>query len=207
MMKMIKMLMAVFLFSLAAAAQAEVGVARSAFTTQVQDREPVDQVGQLTNDNGQVYFFTEIQDMNGHTITHRWEQDGEVKAEVSFNIGGDRWRVWSSKTLQSDWLGEWKVSVVDEGGNVLAQESFAYIPAQPAAGKQSETDDMPGDMSAGKQDDMSGAEEITSKGGIGSDEDKPMATDQAADTEQPMAGESTDMNQDEMAPASTGNMQ
>jgi len=135
MMNTMKMLLAGLLLMLAASAQADDGVARSVFTTGIQDREPVDQVGQLSNDHTQIYFFTEIQGMKGHTITHRWEQGGEVRAEVTFNVGGDRWRVWSSKILEPSWLGEWQVSVVDEGGNVLAQESFAYIPAgeQPAA--------------------------------------------------------------------------
>jgi len=109
--------------------QAESGVARAIFATEIQDREPVDQVGQLTNDNSVVYFFTELRGLEGQTITHRWEQGGEVRAEVNFNVGGNRWRVWSSKNLQPGWLGEWKVSVVDAGGNVLSQESFAYVPA------------------------------------------------------------------------------
>ncbi len=136
----IKSVISAMLFMFAMSAQAEDGVARAAFTTAIQDREPVDQVGQLSNENSQVYFFTEIRGMEGHTITHRWTQGGENRAEVSFNVGGNRWRVWSSKNLQPEWIGEWQVSVVDEGGNVLTQESFAYVPAdatgqteQPAA--------------------------------------------------------------------------
>ena len=126
---MIKMVIAGVLLSLAGMVQAADGVARSAFTTAIEDREPVDQVGQLTNEHSKIYFFTELRGMSGHTVTHRWEQGGEVRAEVSFNVGGDRWRVWSSKNLEPSWLGEWQVSVMDEGGNVIAQESFAYIPA------------------------------------------------------------------------------
>ncbi|MDH5765936.1 MAG: DUF2914 domain-containing protein [Gammaproteobacteria bacterium] len=104
-------------------------VARSVFTSAVDNREPADQIGQLSNDNGLIYFFTELQGMEGRTITHRWEKDGEIKAEVSFNVGGNRWRVWSSKNLQPEWLGNWQVSIIDESGNMISQESFAYIPA------------------------------------------------------------------------------
>ena len=142
MMKTIKMMIAAVLLATAAAAQAEDGVARSAFTSAIQDREPTDQIGQLSNDNTQVYFFTEISGMNGHTITHRWEHGGEVRAEVTFNIGGDRWRVWSSKNLQPSLLGEWQVAVVDEGGNVIAQESFAYIPAGEQAATETGADPL-----------------------------------------------------------------
>ena len=104
-------------------------IARSAFTNGVEDREPIDKVGQLTNDKEKIYFFTEVKGMSGKTITHRWEHGGDVKAEVSFQVGSDRWRVWSSKNLQPQWVGEWIVSVVDESGNTLVEESMAYVPA------------------------------------------------------------------------------
>ena len=140
-MKIIKLLFAGLFVLYSFSALAEDGVARSVFTTAIDNREPVDRVGQLSNDNAAINFFTEIRGMEGHAITHRWEKDGEVKAEVTFNVGGNRWRVWSSKNLDPSWLGNWQVSVVDEGGNLLAQESFAYIPAEedvtkvaPAAG-------------------------------------------------------------------------
>jgi len=180
MMNTMKILLAGLLLMLAASAQADDGVARSVFTTGIQDREPVDQVGQLSNDHTQIYFFTEIQGMNGHTITHRWEQGGEVRAEVTFNVGGDRWRVWSSKILEPSWLGEWQVSVVDEGGNVLAQESFAYIPA----GEQPPVADQASDTPA---DSGNGAAEAGSAGSS-----QPAADMEApeASPEQPAAEES-----------------
>lgn len=132
-MKIIKGIFTAALFLASFSTMAADGVARATFATAIQDREPVDQVGQLTNDNGVVYFFTELQGLEGQTVTHRWEHGGEVRAEVSFTVGGNRWRVWSSKNLQPGWLGEWQVSVIDEGGNVMSQESFAYVPADEAA--------------------------------------------------------------------------
>lgn len=114
-------------------------IARSAFTSGVENREPIDKVGQLTNDKEKIYFFTEIKGMAGKTVTHRWEHAGNIKAEVSFNIGSDRWRVWSSKNLQPSWVGEWIVSVVDENGNTLKEESMAYVPAAEAPTEKSST--------------------------------------------------------------------
>ncbi len=118
-------------------------VARAQFTNAVQDREPTDKVTNLTNDKTQIYFFTEIKDAANHKITHRWEHDGKVMSEVSFDVGSDRWRVFSSKTLDPSWTGEWKVSVVDETGGTLGASTFSYeapkaaapatAPAQPAA--------------------------------------------------------------------------
>ncbi|MDH5516506.1 MAG: DUF2914 domain-containing protein [Gammaproteobacteria bacterium] len=113
---------------LSSAVSATENIARSIFTSGVENREPIDKVGQLTNDNEKIYFFTEIKGMSGRTITHRWEHAGNVKAEVAFKVGSNRWRIWSSKTLQPQWLGEWIVTVVDDAGNTLAEESMAYIP-------------------------------------------------------------------------------
>jgi len=119
-------------------------VTRAQFTNAVQDREPTDKVTTLTNDKTLIYFFSEIKDAANHKITHRWEHDGKVMSEVSFDVGSDRWRVFSSKTLDPSWTGEWKVSVVDETGGTLGASTFSYeaapksaapatTPAQPTA--------------------------------------------------------------------------
>lgn len=101
-------------------------VTRAQFTTNVIDREPVDEITILTNDNNKIYFFSEQQHMTGQIIKHRWEYNNKVMAEIEFGIGGPHWRVYSSKTLLPEWLGEWKVSVVDKDGDVIAQETFTY---------------------------------------------------------------------------------
>ena len=126
-MKMLSFL-AIALTMISTAVSASDNVARSAFTNGVENREPIDKVGQLTNDKEKIYFFTEIKGMAGHTVTHRWEHAGDVKAEVSFKVGSDRWRIWSSKNLQSQWVGEWIVTVLDDEGKTLAEESMAYVP-------------------------------------------------------------------------------
>lgn len=100
---------------------------RSAFTTMVRDREPMDDITTLGNDVDRVYFFTELAGMDGQTVTHRWQHDGRVMAEVPFDVRGSRWRVWSSKALLPQWLGAWKVSVVDGGGNVVHEATFEYV--------------------------------------------------------------------------------
>ena len=86
-MKNIQRIFAAVLLSASCSVMAADGVARASFTTAIQDREPADQVGQLTNDTGVVYFFTELRGLEGQTVTHRWEHGGEVRAEVSFNVG------------------------------------------------------------------------------------------------------------------------
>ncbi len=103
------------------------GISRSAFTTEIVDKEPLTELEKISVDITRVYFFTEITGLNGHTITHRWEYNGEVMAEVSFQVNANRWRTWSSKNLLSSWTGKWQVSVLDEGGNVIDQSEFEYV--------------------------------------------------------------------------------
>jgi membrane protein implicated in regulation of membrane protease activity len=64
--------------------------------------------------------------MAGKSITHRWIYNGENKGEVQFQIGGDRWRVYSSKTLVPEWTGTWTVDVVDGDGNKLYTGTLDY---------------------------------------------------------------------------------
>lgn len=105
-------------------------VARAQFTSAVQDREPVDKVTNLLNDKNRIYFFSEIKDAASQKVTHRWEYNGKVVSETSFDVGGSRWRVFSNKTLDPSQTGEWKVSVVDEAGSTLGASTFTYEAAQ-----------------------------------------------------------------------------
>lgn len=105
------------------AAQSE-HVKRAVFTSGVVDREPSDELSSIGTEATQVFFFTEIVGMEGATVKHRWIFGGETIAEVPFAIGGPRWRVYSSKTLMPDLQGTWKVEVVDDAGNVLAERSI-----------------------------------------------------------------------------------
>lgn len=106
-------------------------VERAQFTSGVENREPVDLVTVLENDQDQILFFSDIRQMSGRTVTHRWEYQGQVMAEVDFEVGGPRWRVHSSKTLLPDQLGKWSVVVVDQSGWPLHAEIFEYRQAAP----------------------------------------------------------------------------
>lgn len=106
-------------------------VTRSAFTQTIVAREPQDQIISLANDQDGVYYFTEIRDMSGQEITHRWLYNDRVMAEISFHIGSNRWRVWSKKRLASDWTGVWTVEVVDQAGTIIHSDNFTYTPVEP----------------------------------------------------------------------------
>ena len=102
-------------------------VARSAFTTAIVDREPVDTLQEIEAVDQKVYYFTELLDMQGQTATHRWEYNGKVMAEITFEVKGPRWRVWSSKNLRPDWLGEWKVSVLNSANDIIREDILNVV--------------------------------------------------------------------------------
>ena len=76
---------------------------------------------------GKIYFFTNIRNLKGEYITHRWIYDNNVMANVRFEIRGPRWRVWSSKNLWHSWIGEWTVQVLLNDGTMLYEKTFNYL--------------------------------------------------------------------------------
>ncbi len=101
-------------------------ITRGLFTTEVIDREPVDQVLILPNDTKTVYFFTELRHFEGQKITHRWEYEGNLVLEKQFEVVGPRWRIYSKKVLNPRMTGEWTVTVLNERGWPIYVDKFRY---------------------------------------------------------------------------------
>ena len=110
------------------AAEADSRVVRALLTSAVRDREPVDRLPpSIRVSDGSVdriVFFSEVRDLAGQTLSHRWEYQGETMADVSFVIGPGSWRVHSSKRVTPAMTGAWRVVVVDEVGAELASVPF-----------------------------------------------------------------------------------
>ncbi|GGD70119.1 DUF2914 domain-containing protein [Lacimicrobium alkaliphilum] len=108
---------------------AHADVVRSQLTSEIQNREPVDDLqdevvgrpGQITT----VMFFTHIENRMNQQVIHKWLYQGEVKAEVLFDIGSNNWRTWSSKNLLPKWQGDWQVQVW-VGEKMLVSEEFKF---------------------------------------------------------------------------------
>jgi hypothetical protein len=112
-------------------AASSLNVARAQFTTHVVEREPVDRVEAVFPMHNEplrtLYYFTEIVGMSGETVTHQWIHQGTIMAAVSFEIGSDHWRVWSSKNLTRAMEGDWRVVVTDSEGRALKEDGFVYV--------------------------------------------------------------------------------
>jgi len=102
-------------------------VSRALFTIGIDDREPVIMVDSIDSSSySSISFFTELNDLSGHNITHQWIHNDKVMFEKTFEVKGARWRVWTSKTLVPSWIGTWTVNVLDDERTVLTSKSFEY---------------------------------------------------------------------------------
>ena len=99
------------------------------FTTGITDREPNDQISFIENDVRTVFFFSDLRNLTGEVVTHRWSYEGRVIASVPFEVRGPRWRVWSSKEMKPEWTGDWTVEILKTDGEVVAAETFSYTEA------------------------------------------------------------------------------
>ncbi len=101
-------------------------ISQAVFAKSVEDRAPIEIITGADDSLGKIYFFTNIRNLSGDKITHRWIYKGKVKAEISFDIKGNRWRVWSSKNLWHTWTGQWTVEVLNQNNQVLLTKIFEF---------------------------------------------------------------------------------
>ena len=104
-------------------------VNRAILTAAITDREPVDNLNDqsVSPELTKIYFFTEIINKAGESVTHRWFHNGRLVAEVKLNIGANRWRTYSSKNLVKGHKGTWQVEVVDQKNRLLATQAFVVL--------------------------------------------------------------------------------
>jgi hypothetical protein len=105
-----------------AAAQSGIEV-EAAVALAIEDRIPVDTGSAFPADVGRVWLWTSVTGAEGQTMSHVWSH-GEHEWVVELQIGADRWRTWSNKTIPPEWTGEWKVEVRDGAGTVLKTVTF-----------------------------------------------------------------------------------
>lgn len=105
-------------------------VARSAFAENIVKREPEDVLGYyiraFPKKAKRVFFFNHVIGMEGQTISHRWEYEGNVEATVKLYIGSDSYRTKSSKFLEPGKRGRWEVVVLNSDGEQIHSDSFVY---------------------------------------------------------------------------------
>ncbi len=100
-------------------------IIRDVVTTEVIDREPINDGLVFSASMGPVFYFTEVKGAYMPThITHIWYYEGQQMAQVPLSVEGPRWRTWSSKQMLHEWSGSWRVEAVDADGNLLSSQTF-----------------------------------------------------------------------------------
>ena len=100
-------------------------VAVAAICQDVVDREPVDAGVSFPASVGTLYCFTKITGAQNPTkISHVWYFGATERARVELDVNSDNWRTWSSKIIQANEIGSWRVDVLNEAGTVLKELQF-----------------------------------------------------------------------------------
>ncbi len=112
---------------------ASAGIARALFTRKIVNREPVGEIQSplLLSAKGtdEIYFYSEFRGVKDSIRIHEWLLESKVMAKVEFNIGGNRWRVYSHKALNRKMFGDWTVKITDGDGIALAEYFLNLKPA------------------------------------------------------------------------------
>ncbi|MCK5534873.1 DUF2914 domain-containing protein [bacterium] len=53
------------------------------------------------------------------TVNHVWYYQDKQMASVGLDVKSPAFRTWSYKTILPEWIGSWRVEIVDAGGEVL----------------------------------------------------------------------------------------
>jgi hypothetical protein len=103
-------------------------VVRLILTSGIRNREPVDDLGTKIDGNIEqtIYVFSEIRDMAGQRLTHRWLLNGREVAKINLAIDSIRWRTYSRKTITPQMVGRWRIELLNSDGDLLTSHKFDY---------------------------------------------------------------------------------
>jgi len=97
--------------------------ARAIFTTEIQNKEPVNDLNSVAVTSRTVSFFTELVNLDGKVVTHRWSVHGDVVYTKDFRVGANRWRVWTTKTI-TPYVDNVVVVQILVDGQAISQETL-----------------------------------------------------------------------------------
>lgn len=98
-------------------------VVRGVLATAIENRLPVEATAPIAANVGQLFYFTEVEG-GPATIQHVWIWKGQTVATVSLEVKSPRYRTWSSKRIQPEWTGQWRIEARNSDGTVLSSHDF-----------------------------------------------------------------------------------
>ena len=95
--------------------------------TAVEERELQGEATAFPSTIERIYCWCLIKGCEEPTIIeHVWYYGDEEKARVVLDVLYPRVRTWSYKTMLPEWVGDWKVELVDADGKTLATAEFKF---------------------------------------------------------------------------------
>ena len=85
--------------------------------------QPVEATAPIAANVGQLFYFTEVEG-GPATIQHVWIWKDQTMATVSLEVKSPRYRTWSSKRIQPEWTGQWRIEARTSDGTVLSSHDF-----------------------------------------------------------------------------------
>ena len=124
-MKNLLVLLIIAVVSVPFAYAEELRVADGIITSAIENQMPVDQIETYRADFGKLYCFTKIVGASKDTeITHVWYFKDDELARVTLPVRSADWRTYSSKRFLPQWVGQWRVVILDGEENEIAAIPF-----------------------------------------------------------------------------------
>ncbi|HEY5716543.1 MAG TPA: DUF2914 domain-containing protein [Psychromonas sp.] len=104
-------------------------IKRFVIASAVTSNEPVGTISDIhfdANKIATVYAYSDVSELQDKTIYYQWILNGKNIAKVRVDVGSNRWRSYSSKLIQAQMHGQWKVELQNEDGENLASIQFIY---------------------------------------------------------------------------------
>lgn len=104
-------------------------VIRASINTAPKNNEPGDPVKQLIvlgqNESKELFYFSQIKNMQGHTLFHAWFKDEKLIIKKQFEVKTNNARLISSRKLTANEAGEWQVVLMDKKGRKLSEANYS----------------------------------------------------------------------------------
>lgn len=84
----------------------------------------IDHIELQRGTNQTVYYFLHIRNLKGEKIFVNWYYQDKPIAKIPFSINTNDWHAHASKILTKTRLGQWRVTTMDQSGNILSEQSF-----------------------------------------------------------------------------------
>lgn len=104
-------------------------VVRASLNTAPKNDEPGNPVKQPVilgqNESMELFYFSQIKNLMGHTLFHAWYKDGQLINKKQFEVKSNNARLVSSRKLTAREAGEWRVVLLDKKGKKLSEVNYS----------------------------------------------------------------------------------